>query len=135
VISRIQVYRWSFVANTLSPGLKLAEPTGEAYTSTLIGPDGAVYAINNAQLACYEAHPISTSPVHGRSGLPILDHLSRFGARGFQGAAWIGILAAFSLHVGIKVSRRLRTFSGNFLSGCGVSRSSRRASVASSTAS
>ncbi len=49
------VYRWSFITNTLSPGLKLAEPTGEAYTSTLIGPDGAVYAINNARLACCEA--------------------------------------------------------------------------------
>ena len=49
------VYRWSFVTNTLSTGLKLAEPTGEAYTSTVIGPDGAIYAINNAQLACCDA--------------------------------------------------------------------------------
>jgi hypothetical protein len=46
------VYRWSFATNSLSAGLKLAPPTGEAYTSTLIGPDGAVYAINNAQLFC-----------------------------------------------------------------------------------
>jgi hypothetical protein len=46
------VYRWSFDTNTLSPGLKLAPPTGEAYTPTLIGPDGAVYAINNAGLFC-----------------------------------------------------------------------------------
>ena len=46
------VYRWSFVTNTLSPGLQLAPPTGEAYTPTLIGADGAVYAINNAKLCC-----------------------------------------------------------------------------------
>jgi hypothetical protein len=46
------VYRWSFATNRLSPGLKLAPPTGEAYTSTAIGPDGAVYAINNATLFC-----------------------------------------------------------------------------------
>lgn len=46
------VYRWSFVTNTLSPGLQLAPPTGEAYTPTVIGPDGAVYAINNARLFC-----------------------------------------------------------------------------------
>jgi hypothetical protein len=46
------VYRWSFATNTLSTALKLAQPTGEAYTPTLIGPDGAVYAINNAKLNC-----------------------------------------------------------------------------------
>ena len=44
------VYRWDFDTNTLSAGLTLASPTGEAYTPTLIGPDGAVYAINNARL-------------------------------------------------------------------------------------
>ncbi len=46
------VYRWDFTTNTLSTGLKLAPPTGEAYTPTLVGPDGAVYAINNAVLNC-----------------------------------------------------------------------------------
>ncbi|MFO0959863.1 MAG: hypothetical protein U0800_20920 [Isosphaeraceae bacterium] len=44
------VYRWDFNTNTLSTGLQLAPPTGEAYTPTVIGPDGAVYAINNARL-------------------------------------------------------------------------------------
>jgi hypothetical protein len=49
------VYRWDFTKATdepgqLTPGLYLAPPTGEAYTPTVIGPDGAVYAINNAQL-------------------------------------------------------------------------------------
>ncbi len=37
-------------AHRRSPGLTLAPPTGEAYTPTVIGPDGAVYAVNNAQL-------------------------------------------------------------------------------------
>ena len=32
------VYRWNFVTNTLSAGLKLAPATGEAYTSTLDRP-------------------------------------------------------------------------------------------------
>ncbi len=44
------VYRWNFVTNQLTTGLLLAPPTGEAYTPTVIGPDGAVYAINNARL-------------------------------------------------------------------------------------
>lgn len=46
------VYRWDFTTNTLSPGLMLEPPTGEAYTPTVIGADGAVYAINNAKLFC-----------------------------------------------------------------------------------
>jgi hypothetical protein len=46
------VYRWSFIDNTLSAGLKLADPTGEPYTPTVIGPDGAIYAINDVQLFC-----------------------------------------------------------------------------------
>ena len=46
------VYRWDFTTNTLSPALPLAAATGEAYTPTVIGPDGAVYAINRAVLNC-----------------------------------------------------------------------------------
>ena len=46
------MYRWDFVAKTLSAALNLQPPTGEAYTPTLIGPEGAVYAINNAMLFC-----------------------------------------------------------------------------------
>ncbi|MFO0953614.1 MAG: hypothetical protein U0835_21165 [Isosphaeraceae bacterium] len=45
-----RVYRWDFATNTLLNALTLAPPTGEAYTPTVIGPDGAVYAINNATL-------------------------------------------------------------------------------------
>ena len=44
------LYRWNFVTNQLTTGLLLEPPTSEAYTPTVIGPDGAVYAINNAQL-------------------------------------------------------------------------------------
>jgi hypothetical protein len=44
------VYRWSFVTNTLTEKMDLAPATGEAYTSTVIGPDGAIYALNNSIL-------------------------------------------------------------------------------------
>jgi hypothetical protein len=47
-----KVYRWSFVTNSLIDTQTLAPATGEAYTPTVIGPDGAIYAINNATLFC-----------------------------------------------------------------------------------
>lgn len=43
-------YRWDLPANKLSQTLMLNQPIGEAYTPTLIGPDGTVYAVNNATL-------------------------------------------------------------------------------------
>jgi len=44
------VYRWDLVTNSLSPAFPMAAATGEAYTPTVIGADGKVYAINNATL-------------------------------------------------------------------------------------
>lgn len=45
-----RVYRWDFGTNTLSESLTLQPATGEAYTSTCIGADGTIYAINNSIL-------------------------------------------------------------------------------------
>jgi hypothetical protein len=44
------VYRWDFTTNTLLQSLSLTSGRGEAYTPTVIGPDGTVYAINDAIL-------------------------------------------------------------------------------------
>ena len=44
------VYRWDLARNKLAEKLHLNRPRPEAYTPTLIGPDGTVYAINNATL-------------------------------------------------------------------------------------
>jgi hypothetical protein len=44
------LYRWDMVSNSFTQTVSLAAPTGEAYTPTLIGVDGTVYAINNATL-------------------------------------------------------------------------------------
>ncbi|HEY3907146.1 MAG TPA: hypothetical protein VGM14_24785 [Streptosporangiaceae bacterium] len=44
------VYRWDLATNKLVEKMHLNAPRPEAYTPTIIGPDGTVYAINNATL-------------------------------------------------------------------------------------
>jgi hypothetical protein len=44
------LYRWDLTTNKLAEKILLNKPRPEAYTSTLIGPDGTVYAVNNATL-------------------------------------------------------------------------------------
>ena len=44
------LYRWDLVGNLLSERIQLTSGIAESYTPTAIGPDGAVYAINNAVL-------------------------------------------------------------------------------------
>jgi len=44
------VYRWDLTTNTLSQSMRLTTGIGEAYTPTVIGSDGTVYAINGAIL-------------------------------------------------------------------------------------
>jgi hypothetical protein len=45
-----KLYRWDLTSNTLSETNVLTSGLGEAYTPTLVGVDGIVYAINNATL-------------------------------------------------------------------------------------
>jgi hypothetical protein len=45
-----KLYRWDLNTNTFSQVLTLTPGVGEAYTPTLIGADGTVYAINDATL-------------------------------------------------------------------------------------
>ncbi|HVK15872.1 MAG TPA: PEP-CTERM sorting domain-containing protein [Fimbriiglobus sp.] len=45
-----KLYRWDLTTNTFTEVLTLTQGIGEAYTPTVIGPDGTVYAINNAVL-------------------------------------------------------------------------------------
>ena len=44
------IYRWDFTTNSLRQSLRLTSGRGEAYTPTVIGSDGTVYAINDAIL-------------------------------------------------------------------------------------
>ena len=45
-----KLYRWNLTTQTLSESVTLSAGVGEAYTPTVIGPDGTVYAINEAML-------------------------------------------------------------------------------------
>jgi hypothetical protein len=44
------LYRWSLDSNRFTQKALLNQPQDEAYTPSLVGPDGTVYAINNAVL-------------------------------------------------------------------------------------
>jgi hypothetical protein len=60
-----KLYRWDLSTNTFSQVITLTSGIGEAYTPTLIGADGTVYAINNATLyAVKRAAPavVSSTP-------------------------------------------------------------------------
>ena len=43
-----KVYRWDLTTNTLTQSVQLTTGIGEAYTPTVIGSDGTIYAINGA---------------------------------------------------------------------------------------
>jgi hypothetical protein len=45
-----RAYKWDFVTNTLSQSVVMNSGVGQAYTATVMGPDGVIYAVNNAQL-------------------------------------------------------------------------------------
>jgi len=44
------LYRWDLDTGTLVEGIRLNKPRGQAYTETVVGPDGTSYAIENAIL-------------------------------------------------------------------------------------
>ncbi|HLK13621.1 MAG TPA: hypothetical protein VKT78_02350 [Fimbriimonadaceae bacterium] len=103
-----KMYRWSFVTNTLSETMALQPPTGEAYTSTVIGPDGQLYAINNSILfALGSARATAVSVYQGTAGTGQLSDIWSVDGRtyscgsvsitGFQAAA---IEADFALPSG-----------------------------------
>jgi hypothetical protein len=44
------LYRWDLASNTLSERIRFNNGLGQSYTPTAVGPDGTLYAINNAVL-------------------------------------------------------------------------------------
>lgn len=60
-------YRWDLTNNTLAQTIQIGGPLGEAYTPTLIGPDGQVYAINDATLYAI-GNSVASTPRPRRGG-------------------------------------------------------------------
>ncbi len=58
-----RLYRWDLDTNTFSESITLTPGLGEAYTPTVAGPDGQVYAINNATLFAVGATNVGVRPV------------------------------------------------------------------------
>ncbi len=52
-----KLYRWNLTTDTLTQSIGLGGALGEAYTPTLIGPNGTVYAINNGVLYAIVPEP------------------------------------------------------------------------------
>jgi len=88
-----KLYRWDLTTNSFTQVVTLTPGVGEAYTPTWMGPDGKVYAINNATLfavgaskrssvAALMAQPI-TQPPSGDVVPPLLAETVNIG----QGAA------------------------------------------------
>jgi hypothetical protein len=65
-----KLYRWDLTTNTLSQAITLSPGIGEAYTPTLIGPDGTVYAINWAILNAVGRLPATATPTATPTGPP-----------------------------------------------------------------
>ena len=66
-----KLYRWDLATNTFSQQVVLSPGLGEAYTPTAIGPDGQVYAINNATLFAVGATTVSVPPPSVSAGLTL----------------------------------------------------------------
>lgn len=45
-----RIYRWDLQRNALTESVRMNPGVGQAYTPSVVGPGGVVYAINNAQL-------------------------------------------------------------------------------------
>jgi hypothetical protein len=50
-----KLYRWNLATNTLSQAVTLNNGLGQAYTPTMVGADGGVFAISNAILYAIRA--------------------------------------------------------------------------------
>ncbi len=92
-----KLYRWNLTSNTFTQVVTLTTGIGEAYTPTLIGPDGMVYAINNATLfAVGDSAPASFKltgfPSPATAGTPGNFTVTVYNAEGDVDSAYTGTI-------------------------------------------
>jgi hypothetical protein len=107
------LYRWNLSTGALTQRIVLAPPTGEAYTPTIIGADGTVYAINNATLWAVGALPNNTGTPNQRFVLQIYHDLLGRQADAAGLAYWSSVLDSGASRnmvvVGVENSLEFRT--------------------------
>jgi hypothetical protein len=62
-----KLYRWDLTSGRLTQAVTLTPGVGEAYTPTVVGPDGTVYAINDSVLFAVGARPLPSFSVAAAS--------------------------------------------------------------------
>ena len=77
------LYRWDLATNTFTQKITLTSGVGEAYTPTLIGPDGTVYSINNATLFAIGDAP-ATAAFVGSDATTKGSWIGTYGAQGYD---------------------------------------------------
>jgi hypothetical protein len=115
-----KLYRWDLSTNTLSQVVTLSPGIGEAYTPTIIGPDGTVYAINGAilnavgRLTSVTLQSLTISPLN--SGIFVGSTL-QFAATGHYSDGSTRDLTSTAAWISSKVSVATITSPGGLASG------------------
>jgi glucose/arabinose dehydrogenase len=101
------LYRWNLSTNSFTQKVTLTSGIGEAYTPTLIGPDGTVYAVNNATLFAVRGNSSSGIASASFLGTDSTRHGNWMGTYGSQGYNVIGNAAAYPAYATVTASGQL----------------------------
>jgi hypothetical protein len=95
------LYRWDLATNAFSESITLTPGIGEAYTPTVSGPDGQVYAINNATLFAVGATSVGVPAGAGTGGREVA--LAPARPNPFVAATTLRFTLAHEHHVSLEV--------------------------------
>jgi hypothetical protein len=78
------LYRWNLSTNNFTQKIKLNKGVGEAYTPTLIGPNGTVYAIGNATLDAVGGPSLTTASYGSQDTKTEGNWIGKYGSQGYD---------------------------------------------------